>query len=1183
MGLFTYLATGHWVVQQLTGYGLSFALNYGLDKRKGNVTFDKEIQNALDEAINIWDSKNNVKEPTRLFLKRQADKYIISPELIENRSIDNTELDKFYKVFSEVLSKKKYKHAYDRIKDIKDISRYKEIIEKLNLLNPLQTPIISSTYVKRDEEDDLLNVINTKNILFLTGISFSGKSQLAYKIASKLIDQGYVYINKSDVYEAERILRATSVQVVFILEDPFGHDIESENRKNWRVVSELIKNINPKSKLIITSRVEVLKSINDTTSINDCALLGNEWYDLTVSNKDFLIKVWKYQCVSKGISGAVYSLINSYIKSQNFKGNIQVGQLNHLSNYPLEEIEGKDIDQLLHLAKADSKEIAKDIKDKGDKYAKVFSILGLCASNNITISVENLNKLLNINNDVELGFDKENKDKGYTLYGGKSKDPIFPKYEKKDLKIDDFSKQLEFFELRGFINIFEDNIYFSHPTYLHSAIYLLLPKTNIQVNKSILQLRNVVSSINNESAINSSKLFIILYKNTTNQVFKKQLILIANESFETSIFPAVRDNSFSFLLNIFDELEEELKSTLLHKLDHFYVESNIFWHDDIPFIAEGHLDILFGHQDIIEEGKRDVIVSKINSGDKTSLKDIWGVILLLQHNTEGVEISKKGIINVLKSEEVFIRGRMAFVMLRNLLSLDNDVLKMIFSDHHPAIIFQGIKGIFYSYPKLTKEKKEVIKKLIIDVLSNWQVVIRINNLINTFGIDYGKDSIHWNKISTDDKKEIWQLWSVIFPIFLNKVKYDLNSFSTGRLTTTLQESEKYLSDEEGLIVADSYYRYIIDKIEKGVNLDTHQLGAMPYLIGVIKDNKDSRLGLFKEMLTHCDTGFVAYSLSWSVNSWDTLSFAEREYILGLLSSKRLDKDWFLAVVITSSTIPVEIIHHLYSDEKALEKPPIEIIELLGDDISLKGLQMYFGSFNQLQYLGLSHSRNLIWTKIAIYILSNNVKLGYDICLENIIYGGVNGSSGIWEGINIHEVWKKVCDISKDKKILATKLIAEISNSSCNIDSTSKLWKSLRDSYNDKNELADIVVGNIDNIQRYNGDYLIDILTEEFFVTYVIQKFELDNSIFVFANKLSKGNLKQEVIEDEIVKINSSLNSNKLSLNFSNNVLNFILSKYREEYPNITELNVISKYSIHYNERTYSSKSPIIVDWNGAYK
>lgn len=1180
----------------LTSFGVSLAAGKALDLYNDYKSeFDQEFKNAFEKALNKWSPKNTgIINQKRGYLRRKLKEILSSPIMIEKIKDEDKELYNFYQIFEKILTK--YKTAHNYLTEIKNLEHYNNIIGYLSIikdgveriessLDPTQYPLISPLYIERDEEKVLKKILLSNNVLLLTGISFCGKSQTANRIASNFVLQGYRYVNKNNVSEAERLLRGTKEKIVFILEDPFGHDIESENRNNWRFINELVKNLNPNCKLIITSRIEILKSINNIIDINDCTIDGNKWIDLTLSDINFLRKVWKTQCKSKKVDERIFSVIDDYLKNNNEVDCVQIGQLNHLSNFPENEIKNKDLDQLLHLAKADSKDISLDIKNRGKKYVKLFSVLGLSATTNISIHINDISYILSNSSEIEPGFNELEKGIDRYIVNSKSDTQPFPEYPELKSNSVNFLEELDFFEIRGFINNTEGDIKFTHPTYLAAAKYLLLPTASNQIVELGHLIKKIISSLKPEVVINCSNQFDFISKNTKRKELEETIKSIAIEASKRSLFPAVRDKNFSFLLNNFDKLDESTQDDLTYKLNHFYIQSNISWHNDIPYITEGYMDLFFGLQTDIDKNQIDGLIEKLNSDKKISLKDTWAVILSHQQKRKGLLLDKIGVLNVLKADEVFIRGRMALLILKHLLCVDKDVLRIIFSDSHPAVILEAVKGAFYGYPKLLHKKKKEIKEYIVNSFSNWQVAIRANNLISTFGIDYGSESIKWNDILEVEKKEMWQLWSNVFPVFFNKLDYKIRLNDSGRFTATLQGSEKYLSDEDGLKVADSIYKFIDIKIRNGVVLDSHELGVVPYLLNVVNDNKKIRFNLFKKIFSHKDTGFIIYSLSWSLIYWDRLTSSEKDWIIELLDEQRSDKEWIKSAAITVNTVPIEIQLALFKKEDFLENEGIKkIIDLIGDNILFNCLRIYFGNPSQFGWLGLSHSHNKTWIKIQNWILEKEYSVGFDLCLEDFIFYRINDFIDNWEK-DSKNVWEKLCFASNNKKRLAEKLILATSESSFNVDSTKIIWQSLIKGYEtgNINELANMVIKNLDYLQVSNYNYIHQILPIDFLFSQIIPKLKLDNLVFDFVKRIKGGLIATKDIDSEVNKLIETSKNSNLYLKFTEYILNQFIDNYSSEYTKVRSLE-----QIRYNRRNDKKinkrdlKNDRLEKWNSIY-
>src|SRR3989338_5099880 len=246
-----------------------------------------------------------------------------------------------------------------------DISKIKiELREIKAALIWSEVPVLHGVHVTRPVENALLETINEKNSVLLTGISFCGKSELAKILSKILFKKGFAFRIGSDIESARDFLRIKGEKRLFLLEDPFGHDSEDEKKYNWRKLQDLIKGLNTESKIIVTSRIEQLRKIRDVEDIIECSIEGNMWVDLTNRNREFLREVWSKLSVSSNLPDNVITSIDDYLKGQPENELIQVGQLAYLSNYPKEKLEGLGISELLHIARNDSKDIALEISSR---------------------------------------------------------------------------------------------------------------------------------------------------------------------------------------------------------------------------------------------------------------------------------------------------------------------------------------------------------------------------------------------------------------------------------------------------------------------------------------------------------------------------------------------------------------------------------------------------------------------------------------------------------------------------------------------------------------------------------------------------------------------------------------------------------------------------------------------------
>ncbi len=1009
-----------------------------------------------------------------------------------------------------------------------------QIVQSVNLLSEdlisREKPVVSEDYVSREEEKDLWAILIDQKILLLTGISFCGKSQLAKRLSEKLVDQGYRYMNRNDISEADRFLRNTTENRVFVLEDPFGHDSISENPTNLRRVEELVRNLPATNKLIITSRLEIIKSINHAQILQYCNIEGHQWIDLTNKKASFLSTTWSTLVERSDIPEGVQSAISGYLLKNPEDGLLQVGQLKHLSKISPSDLIGKTTEQLLYLAKADSRKLSAEIINRGSKAATLFAALGLTATTNIPLQFEDLAYIL-IDSDLYASFQKKGKSPFKRKSPTNDGDPEFPKYEDDTSLPQIYMEELVFLQKRGFVDIVNKSILFTHPTYWEAARHTLLGLNIIQLDSITFLITKSLSCLSPTTTLNCARQFKFFYHNGLSQEFKDVFKKIAFQGAKQSIFPGVRDICLSFLSSILDDLPQSKAEKVIQMISKNLSLSDIFWHGDIPFIAEDSSNFL-NFLDEEETKNIDGILEKLNEGEGELLspRQIWDVLNTL-HSwpvSKKFPINSSGMHQILNSDEAFIRGKVAFITMRHNIIHEEAVVRAILNDSHPYVVFEGIKGAIYGYGNYSSEDRNILKPHILDALKNSTITIRASDLITTFGIDYGSESIDWTLFDEEQKKAIWKLWAEIFPVFFDNAPKEFEIYNTGRFGTTLNEAQKFLSSDESLLIGWAFYRWIDKCLHLGKVPDTYEFGVIQFLLEAIIPKL--RLELFTKIITHQDSRFASYSISWCMGYWDELSDQEKKVISDLLTSDRVDLRWLKAVCLVQNKIPVDIQLLLFGKELFAEEYS-RIIDQIDEELLKDCLSVYCGHPQPFWYLGFHHSHQSIWIHIIKNILITCHPVGFEICVRELVSTGVNGFTPDWDdGLSI---WETICSKSKNNVLLAKQLILSTAETNCALESARKLWNSLIRHYPKENfdTLLSMVVDAIESIQQHDPQDIIKIFGKNF-LNKLLNKLTTDMYIFQFINSVTQDRPTSETAQSFVASIESLASTMPIKLSFT---------------------------------------------------
>lgn len=281
-------------------------------------------------------------------------------------------------------------------------------------------------------------------------------------------------------------------------------------------------------------------------------------------------------------------------------------------------------------------------------------------------------------------------------------------------------------------------------------------------------------------------------------------------------------------------------------------------------------------------------------------------------------------------------------------------------------------------------------------------------------------------------------------------------------------------------VLESWFERIDYQIRNDKILDEYEMAIADNLMELTATNFNVRKKLFSKLVVYDDTSFILSNLKWIIEYWSKLDSSEKNAIIDLLNSGRMDVRWIKAVLLNSYSPPKEIIYEILGDKDLFEKDTEKTLEVFPDSLLRDCLNVYCGFPQPLWWLAVHHKNDKFWLKIIRYILLNESHVGFDICLEEFVSDGVNGFSLFREdGVNF---WVKICSATKNKNILATSLINNMADCTCNIYSTKEMWSSLIKSYEDDSKIEDLInciQENIELILYSNKDDFIEVIDEQF--------------------------------------------------------------------------------------------------------
>lgn len=1007
-----------------------FIRNDNFDKLSCN-TFSIEYLEELEkEMIKIFDGK------TGIFIKRErcVQNFFDLAKNSEMRNalqrisiVENLDFTNLREKIKNVLSEK----FVVRISDVEHVVELldccvREGRDKKDDISPKIKEILlkysqkilpyDNNYIEYPDQYLYEEELEKNNVLLLTGVPFSGKTYIAKSIAQKFAQKGYEVFQTNEFngdHGANSFLNSyANDKRLLLLEDPFG---SVELKDNKAELLELIRKlISEKAagnrKIIVTSRNDIVRALFESKSLCECNINQFSWKNQTLSNISFAREFWDKLYGQSSESEKCFLKIEKWIVQNELGVFLEIGEINSLYNQysNVSDLLKIDLNTIIKNARISSKVIIEKIVSYGQDEIYAFISLGLCCSTIRNVLANELAYILSGSEDMP-AISKNGTGYGAVALGGRHNidEPKFPSYNE-NYRIDKkYTAIFSEFERKGYIfrDRLSNKIQFTHPIFYFASKLMCLKELNDTWDNSIILGfgSHALGALN--KSVNLAAIETLGFCYNEKCVGKDEVLALLFTALK-SIFPATKDKAILLLERYFNDFTQDDKERLVNAINKYSFDEYLLWHNDEPWLnfsdlitSNNHMSYWFGVESPLSLDE----IKLLNlENDRISPKKMYNILRSRIKDDLPIEI----LNYALSYDETIIREKAIYLIFKNHAFKIEKLSEYLIDFDNYNVIFKLFRGALESWFSYKETDRNVVLNYFKNHLNRMSVSIRSKKFLENFGDKYRSESLEWDTYDDNQKKILWELWCEVFSIFLLKFPSEFIRMNEAHMEYEMREVVRYINTPKMLFNLIKSWKYWLENYSKYHRPDDYGMSVMCTFLQCSNSSNPERVEIFKDMLSCLNTNIVTSHLKHVVDNWSLLAKEEKNIVLDLLSSKRIDVMWLKAISLTRRNIPKEIQNIIFGEE-IFNKTICEIvIALRRYDILEQCINVYCGFPQPLWWNGYHHSDYKFWDNIIAEILENGIiDKTFEISLSEFIDSQYNyskrfekSSEKIWESL-----------------------------------------------------------------------------------------------------------------------------------------------------------------------------------------
>ncbi|PDT01605.1 hypothetical protein [Rhizobium chutanense] len=831
-------------------------------------------------------------------------------------------------------------------------------------------------YVERGSETVWQETLSQRKVLLLTGRPRTGKSNAARFIAARFQKLGYTVRVLSEVKEAERFLSEPGrSNRLAVLDDPLGGThTEPEFIRLYQQLEDLIAHLRHDRRLIVAQSQEQLFAATNASDVGMLAVDGHPWHDLSQSVVTFSAKIWSQQVAQAAVPAELAQFVDHVLLSG--KLNLDAGSIRHLARHHGKIRAPFTVDQLERIAHERASALADIWRSEGLQPLARSLAIGTNAM--VPIAETELAFLLGKGGDRLPGMP----DSQFTItsIGGGSPEPsVDPDYEEEPTLDQVELAGLDSLEMRRLISYPGlHQLNFSHPYYRAAGEASAQVSTQKQADEALSVLERALFCRRGSTSKAAARNLDWMHDRLKGSQRRDAIPGLAERGLK-SYFPATRDLCYAFLLRHLPELPREFQSHLpdwviaIRRRD----VSEMMWQDDEARLPIGRtisgLERMEAFLSAPERGDVLTELGLLESSEETYLGPQGACRAVTFYKGEPAALGPQAMARLLNYGEGFIRAAAAKIWLSVDRAEDEDILRKLKADRHPAVASAILDGAVRGWSTLPQARK--------------------SRLIDIIGAQAAEPAaaaammpslIRFDRIEYSGPGRAWDLFAGVMPIALDALPAGVE-FTEARLFNVVMESRGKIAPKLLVRICDSWLHWLEKVTAEGLVPDDFTLGFADLLLDATRGNPEMREGRLARALALPGSTAPYAIIGDLVDHWDVLTDAERSLVVSMLGASRSDTIWLKASVLTSPNVPRDLEQLLLPVGVALNGPTLALVTGLADDLLAACVQAFTGQPPRLW--NRAHRGADVWQPVVDLIVRQPRHPLFGIAWEAISGGG----------------------------------------------------------------------------------------------------------------------------------------------------------------------------------------------------